>query len=530
MELGTDIPDYAAPKSVNVPFGELVRLCAVDSDLFARSFFPRAARQRSPAFHREMDNVLDDPRYRHVLLKCFRGSAKTTKLRIFTAKRIAYRISRTVVYVGASESHAARSIQWLRTHLEPRKSPQGDRQPTFFAGTFGLEQGRRWTDTELEIICRLPGQAPTSAWIIGVGITGNIRGINFDDYRPDLIVLDDIVTDENAATKEQRDKIIDLVYGALKNSLVPSTEEPNAKLALLQTPINVEDVGEVAAKDTSFETRVFGCWTPETSGLPVERQKSAWEERYPSSELRNEKIAAIRINKLSTFVREKECRLTSSEACEFRPEWLKYWNQGNKGAEPPSGLTVLSIDPVPPPSDVELAKGLKGKDYEAQVVWRRGSGGYYLLDCCVNRGHEPGWSVATAFSLGLRWGIARMVVESVAYQRVLKWLLEQEMRRRGVYWMVDDRKGDKRPKYARITTAFAGPASQGRIWCADYHTEFISQFIQYGGPIDHDDVLDASASAVSSLTNANVERGEGEWAEGWDDSEVPKVRRVWGCP
>lgn len=517
-------PIYDPPK-IKVPLSELIKLCAVDSDLFAQTFFPKAARQKSPAFHREIDSLLDDPRARLVHLKCFRGSAKTTKLRIFTAKRIAYGISRTILYVGASEGHAIRSIQWLRTQLEPRRGANGTTQPTFFAGTFGLRPGRKWTDTEVEVICSIPGLPDQTAWVLGVGITGNIRGINFDDYRPDLIVLDDIVTDESAATKEQRDKLTDLVYGSLINSLTPATEEPNAKLALLQTPINPEDVSAVVANDPQFTTKTFGCWTQETSDLPVTEQRSVWEERYPTKDLKEKKLAHIRINKLSTFVREWECKLTSPEVVAFRSEWLKFYQD-----IPPSGITVLAIDPVPPPSPRELAVGLKGKDYEAQVVWRRSRTGYYLLDCVVNRGHDPSWSVSTAFSLGLRYGIARLVVETVAYQRVLKWLLEQEMKRRGVYWMVSDRTGDKRDKYSRITSTFAGPASHGMIWVKPEHSEFVSQFTQYGGPLDHDDVLDASASAVADLTNPYVELGQGEWAEDWDDANIPRVRRRAGCP
>ncbi len=523
MEVTEGHGETGQSSSEKVPIGELVRLCAIDNGLFGRTFFPRAIRNRSPPFHREIDRVLDDPAARLVHLRCFRGSAKTTKLRVFTAKRIAYGISRTILYIGASEAHATRSIQWIRGQIEAKRGSDGTMQPTFFAGTFGLTPGRKWTDTELEVICNL-GSHRHTAWILGCGITGNVRGINFDDYRPDLIILDDIVTDENAATKEQRDKIIDLVYGALVNSLVPQTEEPNAKLALLQTPINPEDVSNVAGKDTRFTTRTFGCWTESTADLPVEGQRSSWEERYPTEDLRKEKIAAAQMNRLSTWVREMECRLVSAEACAFRAEWAQVY----EGDAPP-GLAVLAIDPVPPPSDLQLAKGLRGKDYEAQVVWCRNASGYYMLDCIYNRGHEPSWSVATAFSLALRWRVARIVVESIAYQRVLKWLLEQEMKRRGVYWMIDDRKGDQRPKFVRITSTLTGPASKGMLWVRKEHTEFISQFSQYGGPLDHDDVLDASASAVASLTNPHIELGEGEYAEDWDIG-VPKIVKMKRCP
>ena len=37
-------------------------------------------------------------------------------------------------------------------------------------------------------------------------------------------------------------------FGALANSLTPTSEEPNAKLAMLQTPLHAEDVSSLAAR------------------------------------------------------------------------------------------------------------------------------------------------------------------------------------------------------------------------------------------------------------------------------------------
>ena len=110
-----------------------------------------------------------------------------------------------------------------------------------------------------------------------VGITGSIRGINFDDFRPDLIVIDDVIDEENSATVEQRIKIEDLILGALKDSLAPATECPDAKLVMLQTPLNREDASCKALKDDEWVSAVFGCWTPETAGLALNQQESSWE-------------------------------------------------------------------------------------------------------------------------------------------------------------------------------------------------------------------------------------------------------------
>lgn len=502
---------------------ELIKLCAVDSDLFGRHFFPRAFRDKSPNFDKEVWELLENPSYRYVNLRVFRGGAKTTKLRVYTAKRIAYGVSRTILYIGASESHATRSVQWIRGQIEARMGGDGVSRRTNYAETFNLRQGKKWQEHEIEVFHGLDDRP---IWLLGVGITGNIRGINFDDYRPDLIVLDDVVTDENAATLEQREKIKDLVLGSLYNSLAPATEEPNAKMVMLQTPLDSGDVSMVIEGDREWKTASFGCWTKETENLPVALQESSWPGRYPTATLRAQKQAAIEANRLSKFTREMECKLAAAETVAFLPAWAKWYDE-----PPKSYQAVLCIDPVPPPSDRQTAKNsFANKDFEAHAVVGRSQGNYYLLDYRTKRGHDPSWSAATMFELAVRWRISRIVLETIAAQRYLKWFLQQEMARKQLYFAIKDAPADQRPKFIRITTALNGPASQGKLYVRKDQTEFLEQFQTYGiGYKGHDDLLEAVAAGVRELTNPYEEIGAGDEVE-LDDTVVPLFPMRYGCP
>lgn len=446
---------------------------------------------------------------------CFRGSSKTTRLRTFASKRIAYGTSRTVFYLGASQNDAIRNIQWLRLQIERNK---------FWYETFGLVAGRKWEETQIEIEHKTFGH---KIWVLASGITGSIRGVNFDDYRPDLIIVDDPQTDEMAGSQEQREKISDLVLGAVKNSLASTTDEPNAKLAMAITPQHPEDISQQALGDAQWSSYVFPCWTKETMDLPVDEQVSSWPEQFPTQTLRDDKKAALSRNRLSIFTREMECRLISTELSQFRPSWLNVRDHPNSG--PQGCFAVLAIDPVPPPSDVQKAKGLAGKDWEAQYVWGRHQGNYHLLDFARNRGHQPSWSIATALGLAHKWRVARIVVEAVSYQRALKWLLEEEMKRRGVFFTVVP-KVDKTKKFARIVNVLSGLATAGKLWIGPEHTVFAQQFADYGPTYSGiDDDLDASAIALQDLSNVYLERlstlGE-EFAN--DDVEDFPIRRL--CP
>ena len=485
--------------SVQVKLEELVKLAAVDSELYAHSFFPKTFRQNSPPFAKDLWEPLENPSARLVNLLCFRGAGKTTRLRCFASKRIAYGISRTILYIGASERDAIRSVQWIRTQVEKN---------TFWRETFRLKAGRKWEETQIEIEHLTLGH---TVWVLAAGITGSLRGINFDDYRPDLIVVDDPQTDETAATEEQRNKVSDLILGAVRNSLTPETEEPNAKLAMAITPQHRDDVSQQALRDPQWTSRVFPCWTKDTLELPTLQQNSSWPERFPTKQLREDKESALRRNKLSIFLREMECRLVSPETSQFRPSWLNVRELPNSG--PKGCFAVLGIDPVPPPSDRQMAKGLQGKDWEAHYVWGRHEGTYHLLDFARSRGHEPSWTVATAFTLARKWRVARIVFDAVAYQRTLKWLFEREMQRTGVYYQIVPI-ADGMKKYARISNVISGLATGGLLFIGPEHTEFATQFEQYGPSYGgHDDDLDASALALQELSNVWLESGAGALPE-----------------
>lgn len=496
-----------------LPLADVLKLAAVDTEFYATTFFENTFRQKSPSFARLMWEPLDDPTARLVNLIAARGFAKTTRLRVFGSKRIAFGRSRTVLCIGASERDAIRSVQWFRGQVEKNRK---------WSGTFGLKPGKKWEETQIEI------QHPMghTVWVLAAGITGSLRGINFDDYRPDLILVDDPQTDEMAATQEQREKVTDLLLGAVKNSLAPIVDDPNAKIAMAITPQHPEDVSQQALRDPQWRSLVFPCWTKESMDLDITQQMSAWEERFPTVQLRADKLAAIQRNKLSIFAREMECRLISPEQSTFRPTWLNIRELPNSA--PRGSFAVLAIDPVPPPSDRQMAKGLQGKDFETHYVWGRINGEYHLLDRARNRGHEPSWTIATAFALARRWSVVRIIIDAVAYQRTLKWILEQEMRKRGIYYSVVPI-ADGMKKYARITGVLSGLATAGKLWVGPEHTEFLEQFESYGPTYAGiDDDLDASALALQDLSNPYLDRIDlrGDLI----DSDVEQLNYRGACP
>lgn len=485
-------------------FTEMLEACALDTELFSHTFFPKTVRQASPGFHLEIDRALDDPNNRLVGIEVFRGGAKTTKCRVFAAKRISYALSRTILYIGKSEGHAARSVAWIKKQVEFNAA---------WAQTYGLKKGSVWTGSDIEI---LHGVEEISIRILGVGITGSIRGINFDDYRPDLIILDDVQDEENSATPEQRQKIEDLIYGALKESLAPESECPDAKMVGLQTPLDREDYISQAEADAEWTFLRFGCFTKETETLPLHLQESAWPERWSSDTLRKQKAAAIARNHASIWYREKECRLISRETSDFDEEWIQYWD-----VIPDRMATILVIDPVPPPTDKQVQQGMSKRDFEVLNVLGLFRGKVFDLEYAMNRGHDPDWTVAEFFRLVYKWKIPRAVVISVNYEKTLAWLLRKAMKQRRKYIQIDDHtfegKADRRSKRDRIVQGLNGVMSNKQFYLHKSMVDLIDQIRSYPA-VSHDDVIETAAVGAEKLLEADFIEGELE-----DEEDIPSL-------
>lgn len=469
---------------VEISLKEAIQLGAADGPFYARYFFPRTYRQPSAHFEAALWQDLDDPVNRYIAMKIFRGGAKTARLRVFTSRRIAYAISHSIVYTSNSEAHAVRSVSWVKRQIKYNER---------WATAFGLRQGAKWAENEIEII---HGVEEFPIRLVAVGITGQVRGfLSDDDFRPDLIVADDVDNEETTATVEQREKAQKLFFGALGKSLAPPTEAPSAKMALLQTPLAPGDTIDVCSKDATWLTREYSCFDADGN--------STWEARFPTEFLKKEKAAHIFRNQLSMWMREMECKLVSEETASFRLTWLRTYD-----ILPPGGWFAISIDPASADTpDADL--------YAMSLLYFHGAK-VYLVEYFLARGVDPERAVNEVFQVIYRHRPRYIAVESIAYQRVLAWFLRRKMEEQRIYIPVREVQ-DKRKKWDRIIQAISDVAAYGNFYYkGESQREFVEQYVSYSPSWKgHDDLLDAIAIGLMTRNYYDVIEGEAE--------EVPEL-------
>lgn len=450
---------------------EAVQIGATSLTKYGKLFFPRTFRQDSPSYHEEIGRSLYS-RARFNAFEVFRDGAKTTLLRVYASQRIAYAISRTIMYVSVSQQHSMFSVRWVRRQVEYNSR---------WAQTFGLKKGKKWTDEWAEIECHLVpdvsmGQPFTIITMLAMGITGQIRGFNPDDFRPDLIIIDDILNEENTATVDQRNKIEALLFGALLNSLAPASEAPLAKAVFLQTPMDKKDAIEKCMKDPEWNPRRFGCFD--------EQGRSRWEQRYPTETLSASKQAHIRRSQYRLWMREKECQLVSGEEKAIDVTRFKYFD-----VMPEYLDVVISLDPASSerPDADEFAIGAIG--FKGQDV--------YVLDYTSAQAVMPDKAANDFFNLVLLYHPRKGVVESNGYQRVMKWYLEQEMQKRRIFVAMSLLEV-KTKNADRIMQTLPGLVAFGHLHIRTTHTALITQADDYDPTVKDiaDDILTMIANAI----------------------------------
>lgn len=482
-----------------MPLEDVVNLAAVDDDFYGHCFFPKTFRQQSPGFSQQLANALDDPAKRYVAVKMFRGSAKTTRLRVKVSKLIAYGVSPLTLFVSNTQRHSIYSLKWIRKQVEFNSR---------WANTFGLVRGKTWTEEIIEVFCTITGQ---SLYVVALGITGQIRGVNIDDLRPTYIVLDDPDNEETTATPEQREKTAQLTFGALQNSLVPESENPNAKMVLLQTPsASKEDLVSTCFANPAWAHLEVSCFN--------QHGESTWPDRFPVEFLAKEKANYVYMNRLSIWLREMEVRVVSAELASFKAHWLQYYDL------PPDEMTcIIAIDPASsdsPTADDQVI-GALGFHVTPRGVH------LYVLDYTAERGEMPDVAATKFMDYLQAYRPRRAAVETVQYQKMLSWYLQKTMKEQRRYIPVDEMT-DRRKKSDRILQALLPYAAYGRLHVKKSMTKLIEQFTEYS-PLykGHDDVLDMLAIGVMSYENTEAYI-EGEFENVHEDERsIPQLADTW---
>ncbi len=209
-------------------FSELRKLLGeMDIEFFALCYFPKYFDRPFGSFHKELFSELKYMLGNCGLIEAFglpREHGKSTiNSFLFPLYSTLYNKSQFTLIISATEQIALPFLDMIKDELENNKLLIED---------FGIEKGNRWNNNEIWIRGR-----GIDACIMIRGIDGSLRGIHFKQYRPQLVLLDDLLKDDTAKSETKREQ----VKSTFTDVVIPiGTKETN--ILVVGTVLHEEDL------------------------------------------------------------------------------------------------------------------------------------------------------------------------------------------------------------------------------------------------------------------------------------------------
>lgn len=141
----------------------------------------------------------------------------------------------------------------------------------------------------------------------GYGAKTGVRGAKEKGKRPQLAVLDDLISDEDARSATVISAVEDTVYKAVNYALHPARN----MIIWSGTPFNAKDPLYKAVESGAWSVNVF----PVCEQFPCAREdfRGSWPDRFTYDYVKEQYDSALKLGKVDTFNQELMLRIMSDE-------------------------------------------------------------------------------------------------------------------------------------------------------------------------------------------------------------------------
>ena len=201
------------------------RIALAQSSLgwFCQIYLKHYITSATPPFHWELFDELQNEERSYLLLMAFRGSGKST------VAALAYPLwcavtgrKKFILLAGDTHTQAKQHISNIIYELENNKILQDDWGP--------FKSDEEWT--AINIVLKNGGR------IMSRSRGQKTRGLRHLQYRPDLIICDDVENNEVVRTKEQRDKTEEWFL----SEVIPAMDTIDGKLVLIGNLLHLDSL------------------------------------------------------------------------------------------------------------------------------------------------------------------------------------------------------------------------------------------------------------------------------------------------
>lgn len=176
--------------------------CILDIKSTCGVIFPEIFYADFSQLHQEIFDLINSG-HKKIAIAAPRGIGKTSIARTVVARAILFRLTNFIVYVSNSATSAEMQTENLKRDLITNKMVRqlfGNVKDSIdYLDTAGIDESfskKSWT-------------AFGSMFILPRGAGQQVRGLNWSNYRPGLVIIDDLEDKNEIQSKENRDKLKD---------------------------------------------------------------------------------------------------------------------------------------------------------------------------------------------------------------------------------------------------------------------------------------------------------------------------------
>lgn len=460
-------------------------------------------------FHKDMFKIIEDINIPIALIEAFRDSAKSSIVsmasplwQIMGKNKIKF-----ILLISQTQFKAQKMLQNIKHELEDNKLLKKDLGPF-------QEETNEWNINSLYL-------PKYDAKITALSVGQSVRGLRHKQFRPQIVICDDIEDLASVKTQEGRDK----TYSWLTGEVLPVGDK-GTRFFFLGNALHNDSACKRLQKHIES-----GAMNGVYRRYPFmdEQGRPLWPGKFPDQTAIN--AEKNKFPDQIAWLRENMLQIIDEDYQIIQRGWIQYYDTLPPNDSENYRYAATGVDPAI--SQKETA------DYTAMVSAKIYGYGkkrkILILPNPLNKRLAPSEIPAEAkiISLGLGGGVpTRIFVEDVAFQGILVDLLKQEN------LPVESMKPYGRDKKSRLM-AIAFLIESGQILFPRTGAEkLIEQIIGYGVE-KHDDLLDALTTLILKILELESSSGYGwiEYAEeelkrlgnmSEDEKNIERIKRQFG--
>ena len=275
---------------------------------------------------------------------------------------------------------------------------------------------KRVTQNELELVNKSGHQLNYRTF----GASTNIRGVRYNNMRPQLAIIDDVVTNEASTSETMMKTIEDNIYKAI----IPALHPTKNKVIFIGTPHNQKDVLYKAVKSGSWDVSRF----PVCEEFPCTREdfRGMWEDRFDYDFVKDTYDMYKSNGQENAFMQEFMLVIIDEGSRLVKDEditWYKYQDikksLGNYNYYITTDLATTEK---------------KSADWSVMLVWAVNNNNDRLLVDGVSARQLTSANIDDIFRLVQRWNPMYVGIEKDGQQKAIISYIKSEMHKRNIYF------------------------------------------------------------------------------------------------